>query len=461
MKNLNDTIAAISTPIGVGGIGIIRISGKDAIPIAETLFKPKRNIKLSDVDSHTIHYGFIRDPKTNEIFDEVLLTVMWAPKTYTKEDIVEINCHGGYLTLSKILNLLLKNGIRLAEPGEFTLRAFLNGRIDLTRAEAVMDLITAKSEAAMRLAMRHLQGQLNDILSDLENKLLDIVSLYEAHVDFPEEDLDGNDLKNVLDTIEDLIQNLNRLSEGFHYSRLIKEGVGVCIIGAPNVGKSSLLNKLLLKDRAIVTPIPGTTRDVIEDSLEINGLPVRIIDTAGIRDTDDIIEKEGIKRTRMAVELADIVIVVCDISKGISQEDLLMIEQTRGKKTIIAINKVDLTGLDLARQKTNFLSNHEVCYISALNGFGISGLKDVIFKIAVGNMVKTDAIISNERHKHLIDMTSKALHNVVQEIRQDSPIDIILIPLREGLLYLGEITGRVISDEAILDRIFSKFCIGK
>lgn len=462
MKDLIDTIAAISTPIGIGGIGIIRVSGDKSISVVDNIFISKNKTKLSQAKSHTIHYGFISDNNTGETIDEVLVTVMRAPKTYTKEDVVEINCHGGYLAMSKILSLMLQNKVRLAEPGEFTLRAFLNGRIDLTRAEAVMDLISAKSESAMRLAMRQLKGHLNDAISKIEDKLIDIVAIYEAYIDFPDEDINSDDFTSTIKNIEDVIDRLREFSKGFDYARLMKEGINVSIIGTPNVGKSSLLNRLTLKDRAIVTPIPGTTRDIIDEDLNINGLPVKIIDTAGIRDTDDIIEQEGIKRTKMAVEMADIVIIVFDISRGIGQEDMLMIQQTEGKKTIMAINKIDITGLEIAKQKSSFLT--KAIYISALTGFGIDDLKNTIFEIAVGSSVgaeKTDVIVSNERHKDLIDKAIKSLENAIQLINRNSPIDIIVLPLKECLMYIGEITGRVISDDSILERIFSRFCIGK
>ncbi|MFQ3573668.1 MAG: tRNA uridine-5-carboxymethylaminomethyl(34) synthesis GTPase MnmE [Thermodesulfovibrionales bacterium] len=462
MKDLKDTIAAISTPIGAGGIGIIRVSGCNSIPAVERIFLPKKQSNISQAKSHTIHYGYILD--NDERIDEVLVTVMRAPKTYTREDVVEINCHGGYITLSKILNLLLRNGVRLADPGEFTLRAFLNGRIDLTKAEAVMDIISAKSEGAMRLAMRQLQGYLNDTINEIEDKIVDMVSLYEAHIDFPEEDLNSDDMNKVISDIEDVIRRLKRLSDSFDYARLMKDGVGVSIIGAPNVGKSSLLNRLILRDRAIVTPVPGTTRDIIEEDLNIRGLPVKIIDTAGIRDTNDIIEQEGIRRTKKAIEMADIVIIVCDISKGIDQNDIFMIDETRDKKTIIAINKVDITGIENAKQKSSKLSGHNICYISATTGFGIEELKGLIFNLAVGcgDIVSSaDIIVSNERHKNLIDLALKSLENSLKEINQGSPIDIIILPLRESLLYIGELTGKVISDDTILDRIFNRFCIGK
>ncbi|HIJ59902.1 MAG TPA: tRNA uridine-5-carboxymethylaminomethyl(34) synthesis GTPase MnmE [Nitrospirae bacterium] len=455
-----DTIAAISTPIGTGGIGIIRVSGIDAITIVDKVFVSKKEKKLSNVKSHTIHYGYIFDDKTNEIIDEVLVTVMKSPHSYTCEDTVEINCHGGYLSLSKTLNLLLSRGARFAQPGEFTMRAFLNGRIDLSQAEAVMDLINSKTDIAHKNALSQLEGLLQDRINNILNELVETSAYIEAHIDFPEDDIGDIDKSGLLDQIDRIKCNIQNLSNSFNEGKYLKEGLAVSIIGKPNVGKSSLLNCLLMKNRAIVTDIPGTTRDIIEEMLNIKGLPVKIIDTAGIRDAENIIEKEGIMRSKKSIELSDIILAVFDSSALFDEQDLQIVEMIKGKKCIIVLNKCDLNKnlIDL-----KFFENFKVSHISALKGQGIDELKDTLFELAVGKdsaISQGDFLITSQRHKFLLDSTTDALNMAIEKIITKQPLEIVALYIRESIDSLSEITGAVRIEE-ILNKIFEGFCIGK
>lgn len=458
--SVNDTITAISTPLGIGGIGIIRVSGKDAISIVDKIFKSKKGIRLSLSKSHSIHYGHIIDFNSEEIIDEVLVTIMKAPRSYTCEDTVEINCHGGYYSLSKTLNLLLSKGARLANPGEFTMRAFLNGRIDLSQAEAVIDLITAKTDYAQKIALSQLEGTLQNVITDAINQLIDISAIIEAYIDFPEDGLSDPDNKELTDKIKSLINTLQRLSSSFDEGRFLREGLSVSIVGKPNVGKSSLLNRLIMRDRAIVTDLPGTTRDIIEEFINIKGLPVKIIDTAGIRATSNKIEIEGIRRSMKALETSDLIIAVFDNSSVLTDEDLQIIDSIRGKKFLIVFNKCDI--INNAIDKSIFY-NMTTCEISALTGMGIEELKEKLFNLAVKNdsaLNRGDFVITNERHKTLLDNTITGLENAYNSITSKQHLEITSIHIRECLDYLGEIVGLVSSDD-ILNKIFSSFCIGK
>ncbi len=470
-----DTIAAISTPIGTGGIGIIRVSGPGAIEVADKVFVSKKGITLSSVKSHTIHYGFIIDRPANETIDECLVTVMRAPKTYTRQDTVEINCHGGYHSLSRTLSLLLKSGARPAMPGEFTLRAFLNGRIDLTQAEAVIDLINAKTDYARRLAFSQLEGLVGRKIEEVRQRLIDMAALVEAQIDFPEDDISVGDAEWFGNQYNTLKEELTDLLKGFETGHLFRDGVSVAIIGRPNVGKSSLLNRLLQKDRAIVTDMPGTTRDIIEDYLNIKGLPVRIIDTAGIRDPSDKIEQEGVKRSVKTLESADVVLLVFDLSDDVSDADREIVKMTSGKRRLIVLNKIDIAVVDSAKtfigkigkglngDFTDELKGLPVCPISALSGEGIDGLKDALFEVCLGHgklSTESGVLITNERHRDLIYKTLESLNNAMGSLNSRMPLEITALHLREALDYMGQITG-VVTNEDVLNNIFSRFCIGK
>ena len=465
---LDDTIAAISTPLGEGGIGIVRLSGKDAFKIADRLFHSPKGKKISDTPSHRIIYGFVKDPSTNDTVDEVLVSVMRSPNTYTREDIVEINCHGGMLPLRKVLELVIREGARLADPGEFTKRAFLNGRLDLSEAEAVIDLIRAKTDEAGRIALEQLKGRLSVKILKLREALTQICTFVEAYIDFPEEEIEISSKKEMMESAGSILAELESLLKTYEEGRFFREGLGAAIVGRPNVGKSSLLNALLQKDRAIVTNMPGTTRDIIEEYLNINGLPLRIIDTAGIRESHDMAEREGVKRSLKAIEDADLVIAVVDGSEPLKNEDFEVLGKIKGKNAIIAINKSDLISpkeresrrAEVASALFSYAS--QIISISALKEDGLEELKDTIFSSCVKNWKeqKEGIIITNLRHKIAIQAAYDSLGNALKSMETNQPVEITAIDLREALDRIGEIVGAVTTDD-ILNRIFSDFCIGK
>ncbi|MBI5181173.1 MAG: tRNA uridine-5-carboxymethylaminomethyl(34) synthesis GTPase MnmE [Nitrospirae bacterium] len=460
MKN-EDTICAISTPVGEGGIGIVRISGKDAITIADKIFFSKKNKKLSNLASHTIHYGEIRDNNSKRV-DEALVSIMKAPNTYTKEDVVEINCHGGAVPLKMALERVLKNGARLAEPGEFTKRAFLNGRIDLAQAEAVMDIISSKTDDSLRLAVNQLSGILSKKVNAIREELISIIASVEASIDFVDEDIEfisrdemGKRIKRAVDEIEALITTAD---EG----RIYKEGIATAIIGRPNVGKSSLLNALLKEERAIVTPVPGTTRDVIEEWVNIKGMPLRILDTAGIRHTEDIVEIEGVKRSREAIKMADIILLLIDGSVKLNEEDKRLMEEIRDKKLIVLLNKSDLPSLVKKNDIEKALPEKEIVSISALTGEGVDSLKAVIHELLFkgGITAGERPIITNLRHKTALEKTKSSLENLQNSLKENMSEEFLAVDLRAALNALGEITGETATED-ILNRIFEEFCVGK
>lgn len=484
MKPLpDDTIAAISTPPGEGGIGIIRLSGKDAIALTAALFHSPRSIQLQTVRSHSIHHGFILDPKTGLRVDEVLVTVMLAPKTYTREDVVEVNCHGGTLPVRRVLSLFLQSGARLADPGEFTKRAFLNGRLDLSQAEAVMDLIKAKTDHAERLALQQLDGRLSERIMALRDAVVDLCAHVEAYIDFPEDDIPDLVQTELSMSCIQIVRDLRALADRYDEGRLYREGAAAAIVGKPNVGKSSLLNALLDADRAIVTDMPGTTRDVIEECLNIRGIPLRIMDTAGIRETHDLAEQEGVRRSLRALEGADIVIAVIDGSRQPDAADRELIERVAGKKTLLVINKVDALLPDISFAcagirvpepvpDTAFAipcgegSTVQAITVSARNGQNIEALKDSIKNLLLpadqltAGSSRDDVLVTNIRHKYALDTAADAMERVHVSLRNHDPQEITALSLREALDALGEIVG-IVSTDDILDRIFSQFCIGK
>ena len=466
---LDDTIAAISTPLGEGGIGIVRLSGKDALPIAEKLFSSPKGRKLRESESHTLTYGFIKNPSAGTTVDEVLVAVMKAPHTYTKEDIVEINCHGGILAVRKVLELALQHGARLAEPGEFTKRAFLNGRLDLSQAEAVMDLITAKTGEAAKIALEQLSGGLSEKITGLRDRLTSVCANVEAYIDFPEEEIEPASMDRILNEVQDIRGSLLSLSKSFEEGRFFREGLRVAIVGRPNVGKSSLLNALLNRDRAIVTEIAGTTRDTLEEYLSINGLPARIMDTAGIRKTHEMAEKEGVARSLRAMDDADVVIGVIDGTCSLHDEDMVVMEKIMNKKAIIAVNKSDLpTAEGLEMQIRPYSEN--ILKISARTGAGLGMLKEKILDMSMVRNRKTEvggafdegagAIITNIRHKVAVDNAVSDLTNGASALAASVPLELVAVEMRDALDRLGEIVGTVTTDD-ILNRIFSEFCIGK
>lgn len=448
---MEDTIVAISTTMGVGAISIIRLSGNEALNIASKVFTKD----LTKVQSHTIHYGFIEDG--NEKIDEVLVTVMKAPKTFTREDVVEINCHGGVATTNKVLEVLLENGARLAEPGEFTKRAFLNGRIDLLEAEATMDLISSKAESARKISMSTLTGETSNLIKDLRNELVGIISNIEVNIDYPEyEDIEVLTNENVLPSVQKFKEKLEEIIRKSEDSKVIKEGIKVGIIGKPNVGKSSLLNSLLEEEKAIVTDIPGTTRDIVEGSLIISGIPLNIIDTAGIRKTDDTVEKIGVEKSLKMIDTADLVIYILNNNEKMTDEEKELLDKTKNKKRIIVVNKIDLeTKLD-----KSLLDNY--IEISAKENIGIDKIKNEIKRLFnIGEISSNDmTYLSNARSIALLKKSLNNINEVIEEINNDSPIDIVELSLKDAWNNLGEVIGETYTDE-LLDELFSRFCLGK
>lgn len=458
---LDDTIVAISTG-GMGAIGIVRMSGGDCIALADKIFKSKKNISLLQKKSHTISYGNIIDNRTNDIIDEVLVTVMKAPNTYTKEDIVEINCHGGVIVMQKVLEIILNNGARLAEPGEFTKRSFLNGRIDLSQAEAVIDLIQSKTDISRQSAMNQLEGRLHKKVSDMRSRLLDMVASIEAVIDYPEHDIEEDTYQTMEQKTTKMIEEMEELLKTADRGKVIREGIQTVIIGKPNVGKSSLLNWFLEEERAIVTDIPGTTRDTVEEYINIEGIPIKMIDTAGIRETKDIVEKIGVEKSKNYAEKADLILLILDASRYLEQEDKEILEFIKDKKTIILLNKIDLEQKITKEMLTKYAKNIEVINISVKQNIGLEQLIQQLKKLFFeGKAISAeDGLLGNVRHKNALYQAKQAMQRALTTITTHMPEDFISMDLQDANTALGEITGDTV-DEEIIDRIFTKFCLGK
>ena len=459
LKNdLSDTIAAIATPAGEGGIGIVRISGAGALSVADTIFASKAKKKPSGSATHTVHYGWIKSK--DEVIDEVIMTVMRAPKTYTREDVVEINCHGGIIALRRVLELVLESGCRLAAPGEFTKRAFLNGRIDLTQAEAVLDVIRAKTDFALNLGVEQLKGILSSQINKIRKNLLDVLSVLEANIDFPEEEIDRANLEAVSNKLSGINNELNKTLDNTKRARIVREGIHTVICGKPNVGKSSLLNALLKQERSIVTSIPGTTRDTIEEIIDIKGIPVRIVDTAGILEPRDLVEKKAVHRSKQQINLADLVIILFDGSKKLSGEDEVLINKLKAKTAIAVINKMDLKQkIDILKLAKKF---KHVIEISAKNLININLLEERIAQLAYAGAVfrPESVIITNLRHISALKSAQKLLAHSLDSLDNKLSLEYIAQDIKEALLYLDDILGKSFSDD-LLDKIFGEFCIGK
>lgn len=455
-----DTIAAISTPHGNGGIGIIRISGEKAFDIAAEIFVGRK--KFDEIKTHTINYGKIIDNTSGDVLDEVLVSKMKKPNTFTREDVVEINCHGGTVVLKNILELILKKGARLAEPGEFTKRAFLNGRLDLSQAEAVIDLINAKTSESSKAAMDQLEGKLSVKLKEARSKLIEILAHIEVTVDYPEHDIEEITGEKVYSEIKVIREKLSNIIEGFEKGRIIREGINAVIVGRPNVGKSSLLNELTGKSRAIVTDIPGTTRDIIEDYINLNGVPVRIIDTAGIRETEDLVEKIGVEKTHKEVESADLIIMMVDAYQGIEKEDLEILDRVKGKKVILLLNKIDIVDEDKITEIENKLEDKKIIRMSIKDEIGLDKLADAVVELFVKGEVNlnNEVLITNIRHKNLIDKSIESIDYAINAYESGMPLDMITIDIVNSAQYLGEITGESVSED-VMNEIFSRFCLGK
>ncbi|MDP8254070.1 MAG: tRNA uridine-5-carboxymethylaminomethyl(34) synthesis GTPase MnmE [Candidatus Kaelpia aquatica] len=459
----DDTIAAISTPLGRSGIGVVRLSGAKALDIASSIFISKNNKSLESFKSHTIHYGFIKDnnSKRDDFIDEVLLTVMKAPKTYTREDIVEINCHGGVVVLGQILNLCINRGARAASPGEFTLRAYLNGRIDLSQAEAVMNIIDAKTEEYLRVSARQLDGGLSKVIFKIREELLLVASEFEAILDFPEEEVEESKKGDLLKKLKNIKKELEDLIKHGKEGSLMREGIKGVIVGRPNVGKSSLMNALLGHNRVIVNHLPGTTRDVVEEVIDLDGIPLRVADTAGIIETDDLIEREGVRRANNEIERADLVLVVLDSTQELSKDDHLILDKVKDKHVIIVVNKIDLKdGLDLSTVRK--LDYNNIVKISAIKELGIDELRKSVFKLFLEESIDLSApIITNIRHLEGVKKALEALNRAIDSIMtQDVYFELITEDLRLSLGSLSSILGIEVTKD-LLETIFSRFCIGK
>ena len=460
MPSENKIIAAVSTPLGNGGISIVRISGNGSIRLAAKAFKGADILKK---ESHTITFGHIVSPFTGEVLDEVLLTIMKAPKTYTTEDVVEINCHGGIMSCGRVLELILKLGASLAEPGEFTKRAFLGGRIDLTQAEAVIDIINSKTELGRKAALKQLGGSVGNTVRDMRGALLDSIAAIEVSIDYPEHDMEEETYAMLKAKTQNLIEETDRLLDSSRKGRIIREGVSMVILGKPNVGKSSLLNCLLEEERAIVTDIPGTTRDTVEEYLSIGGIAVKIIDTAGIRETDDTVEKIGVEKSRNTAREADVILMLLDASSPLAKEDFEILDFIKGRNAVILLNKCDLkAAFDISAVK-EYTGTDNIIPISAKRGEGIGELekwfRDMIFEGAVDSG-GGEAHITNIRHRDALSRARESLKKALGAITDGMPVDFISMDLTDALNILGEITGDSYDGE-LLDRIFSQFCLGK
>jgi len=454
------TIASISTAPGIGGIGIIRMSGEETFEIIGKIFKPKTPQKIEEIKGYTIKYGIIVE--NEEIIDEVLVSYFKAPKSYTTENMCEINSHGGNVIVRKILELCLKNGAELAEPGEFTKRAFLNGRIDLAQAESVIDVINAKSEKEAKSGIKQLEGYLSKEIRIIKQEILDVLVNIEVTIDYPEYDtpeVQENEMKKMLESVN---EKLEKLESSFDNGKILKEGIKTAIIGKPNAGKSSLLNAILKEERAIVTDIAGTTRDTIEEFVTVNGIPLKLVDTAGIREASDEVEKIGVEKSKKQAEDADLIIAIFDSSKQLTGEDLEILKLIQNRESIILLNKSDLKSIITEQDERLKEFSNNILKISALNKTGIEELYDKISEMFNLNKINfdNDILITNIRHKNIISKALKNVKKANEALNLNMPIDIITIYIKDILEDLGEITGEVVTED-VINEIFSKFCLGK
>ena len=456
------TIAAISTAPAIGGIGIVRMSGKDCFEVLEKIFKPKNPETIENIAGYRIKYGTIVNPETNRVVDEVLVSYFKCPKSYTAENMCEINSHGGIVVLREILELCLKNGAELAKPGEFTERAFLNGRIDLTQAEAIIDIINAKSTREAQESANQLEGYLSRKINEIREKIMDIMVKIEANIDYPEYDVEEVSNKDAENKLKEIENELIKLSKTFENGKILKEGVKIAIIGSPNAGKSSLLNSMLKEERAIVTDIAGTTRDIIEEQISIEGIPFKVIDTAGIRYAKDKIEQIGIEKSKKAANEADVILAVFDSSVPLNDEDREILNLLKHKKSIIVLNKTDLKQIVNNECKEIQDVNTEVINISLKNNEGLERIYESLVKMFNLNQINLDneLTITNIRHQELINKAIESTRMALNDLNNSMPIDIISINIKEILEHLGEITGDNVSED-IIKSIFAKFCLGK
>lgn len=456
-----DTITSISTPMGEGAIGIVRLSGPQAVEIADKLYKGKH--LLNDVPSHTINYGHIIDPESKEVVEEVMVSVLRAPKTFTREDIIEINCHGGILTINRVLELTMTYGARMAEPGEFTKRAFLNGRIDLSQAEAVMDFIRSKTDRASKVAMNQIEGRLSDLIKKQRQSILEILAQVEVNIDYPEyDDVEDATTEFLLEQSKEIKQEINRLLDTGAQGKIMREGLSTVIVGKPNVGKSSMLNNLIQDNKAIVTEVAGTTRDVLEEYVNVRGVPLRLVDTAGIRETEDIVEKIGVERSRKALSQADLILFVLKNNEALTQEDYTLYEVVKNEDVIVIVNKMDLEqNIDINEVK-DMIGDTPLIQTSMLKQEGIDELEIQIRDLFFGGEVQNQDMtyVSNSRHISLLKQARQTIQDAIDAAESGVPMDMVQIDLTRTWEILGEIIGETASDE-LIDQLFSQFCLGK
>ncbi|HBG9443501.1 tRNA uridine-5-carboxymethylaminomethyl(34) synthesis GTPase MnmE [Staphylococcus aureus] len=456
-----DTITSISTPMGEGAIGIVRLSGPQAVEIADKLYKGKH--LLNDVPSHTINYGHIIDPESKEVVEEVMVSVLRAPKTFTREDIIEINCHGGILTINRVLELTMTYGARMAEPGEFTKRAFLNGRIDLSQAEAVMDFIRSKTDRASKVAMNQIEGRLSDLIKKQRQSILEILAQVEVNIDYPEyDDVEDATTEFLLEQSKEIKQEINRLLDTGAQGKIMREGLSTVIVGKPNVGKSSMLNNLIQDNKAIVTEVAGTTRDVLEEYVNVRGVSLRLVDTAGIRETEDIVEKIGVERSRKALSQADLILFVLNNNEALTQEDYTLYEVVKNEDVIVIVNKMDLEqNIDINEVK-DMIGDTPLIQTSMLKQEGIDELEIQIRDLFFGGEVQNQDMtyVSNSRHISLLKQARQTIQDAIDAAESGVPMDMVQIDLTRTWEILGEIIGETASDE-LIDQLFSQFCLGK
>ncbi|WP_341514762.1 tRNA uridine-5-carboxymethylaminomethyl(34) synthesis GTPase MnmE [Staphylococcus aureus] len=456
-----DTITSISTPMGEGAIGIVRLSGPQAVEIADKLYKGKH--LLNDVPSHTINYGHIIDPESKEVVEEVMVSVLRAPKTFTREDIIEINCHGGILTINRVLELTMTYGARMAEPGEFTKRAFLNGRIDLSQAEAVMDFIRSKTDRASKVAMNQIEGRLSDLIKKQRQSILEILAQVEVNIDYPEyDDVEDATTEFLLEQSKEIKQEINRLLDTGAQGKIMREGLSTVIVGKPNVGKSSMLNNLIQDNKAIVTEVAGTTRDVLEEYVNVRGVPLRLVDTAGIRETEDIVEKIGVERSRKALSQADLILFVLNNNEALTQEDYTLYEVVKNEDVIVIVNKMDLEqNIDINEVK-DMIGDTPLIQTSMLKQEGIDEIEIQIRDLFFGGEVQNQDMtyVSNSRHISLLKQARQTIQDAIDAAESGVPMDMVQIDLTRTWEILGEIIGETASDE-LIDQLFSQFCLGK
>ncbi|MBL0385026.1 tRNA uridine-5-carboxymethylaminomethyl(34) synthesis GTPase MnmE [Tumebacillus sp. ITR2] len=455
-----DTIAAIATALGEGSISVIRVSGTDAVSVVDKIYRGKKS--LATVDSHTMNYGSIIDPQTGERVDEVFCAVFHAPRTYTGEEVVEIQGHGGIVAVQRVMRLVLNHGARLAEPGEFTKRAFLNGRIDLSQAEAVIDVIRSKTDAAMKVAFRQVEGGLSKKIKELRQKMVEMLAHIEVTIDYPEHDVEDVTIQHVITQGDSIVEEIHRLLGGATTGKILREGLKTVIIGKPNVGKSSLLNALSRTNRAIVTDIEGTTRDILEEHINLRGIPLNIIDTAGIRETEDIVERLGVERSREALEEADLVLFMIDASRPLNEIDRELAEAVKIRPTIVILNKTDLPRLADLEELRTLAGDFKIVETSVATGEGMEQLERAVEDLFLSGGIEgqESTYLSNARHVALLEKAGREMSEALDSARMGMTLDLVAVDVRSCWMSLGEVVGEAVADD-LLDQIFSQFCLGK